>query len=42
MPSELTQIITKDKDKMPTYDTKLSKEQIAQLAGYVRELAKKH
>ncbi|MGC1417775.1 MAG: cytochrome c [Candidatus Acidiferrum sp.] len=40
--AELTQIITKGKNKMPAYETKLSKEQIAQLVGFVRELAKKH
>ncbi len=40
--AELTQIITKGKNKMPAYETKLSKEQITQLVGFVRELAKKH
>ncbi len=40
--AELTQIITKGKNKMPAYETKLSKEQISQLAGFVKELAKKH
>jgi mono/diheme cytochrome c family protein len=40
--AELTQIVTKGKNKMPAYETKLSKEQIAQLVGFVRDLAKKH
>ena len=40
--AELTQIVTKGKNKMPAYETKLSKEQITQVVGFVRELAKKH
>lgn len=40
--AELTQVITKGKNKMPGYECKLSKEQISQLAGFVRDLAKKH
>jgi mono/diheme cytochrome c family protein len=40
--AELTQIVTKGKNKMPAYEAKLSKEQIAQLVGFVRDLAKKH
>ena len=40
--AELTQIVTKGKNKMPAYETKLSKEQIAQLVGFLRDLAKKH
>ena len=40
--ADLTQIVTKGKNKMPAYETKLSKEQIAQLVGFVRDLAKKH
>lgn len=40
--AELTQIITKGKNKMPAYEAKLSKEQIARLVGFVRDLAKKH
>jgi cytochrome c6 len=40
--AELTQIVTKGKNKMPAYEGKLSKEQIAQLVGFVRDLAKKH
>jgi cytochrome c oxidase cbb3-type subunit III len=40
--AELTQIVTKGKNKMPAYEAKLSKEQITQVVGFVRELAKKH
>jgi len=40
--AELTQIITKGKNKMPGYEDKLSKEQITQLVGFIRDLAKKH
>lgn len=40
--AELTQIITKGKEKMQGYDGKLTKEQIGQLVSYIRELAKKH
>lgn len=40
--AELTQLVTKGKNKMPAYDTKLSKEQITKLVGFVRELSKKH
>jgi mono/diheme cytochrome c family protein len=40
--AELTQIVTKGKNKMPAYEGKLSKEQIAQLVGFVRDVAKKH
>jgi mono/diheme cytochrome c family protein len=40
--AELTQIVAKGKNKMPAYEAKLSKEQIAQLVGFIRELAKKH
>jgi cytochrome c6 len=39
--AELTQIITKGKEKMPSYDGKLTKEQIEQMVAYVRELGKK-
>lgn len=39
---ELTEIISKGKNKMPAYDTKLSKEQITKLVVYIRDLAKKH
>jgi mono/diheme cytochrome c family protein len=37
----LTTIVAKGKDKMPAYETKLSKEQIDKLVGYIRDLAKK-
>ena len=39
---ELIQIVTKGKNKMPAYESKLSKEQISKLAEYIRDLAKKH
>ena len=39
--AELNRIIAKGKNKMPAFDGKLKKEQIEQLVGYVRELAKK-
>jgi mono/diheme cytochrome c family protein len=40
--AELTQIITKGKNKMVAYEGKLSKEQIEQLVAQIRELGKKH
>jgi cytochrome c553 len=40
--TQLTEVVTKGKNKMPAYDGKLTKEQIEQLIAYVRELAKKH
>jgi mono/diheme cytochrome c family protein len=40
--AELTQIVTKGKNKMPAYEAKLSKEQIALVVGFARDLAKKH
>ena len=39
--ADLTQIITKGKEKMPAYDGKLTKEQIDQLVAHIRTLAKK-
>jgi cytochrome c6 len=39
--ADLKTIITKGKDKMPGYETKLSKEQIDKLVAYIRDLAKK-
>lgn len=39
--AELTTIIAKGKNKMPAYDGKLSKDEIAQLTAHIRELAKK-
>ena len=40
--AQLTEVLTKGKNKMPPYDGKLSKEQIAQLVVYIREFGKKH
>lgn len=40
--AQLTDVVTKGKNKMPAYDGKLSKEQIAQLVAYIREIGKKH
>jgi mono/diheme cytochrome c family protein len=38
---ELEAVIAKGKNKMPAFGGKLKKEQIEQLVGYIRELAKK-
>jgi mono/diheme cytochrome c family protein len=40
--AELSQIIAKGKNKMPAYEAKLSKDDIAQLTAHIRGLAKKH
>lgn len=40
--TELTEIVTKGKNKMPAYESKLSKEQIGKLVEFVREMGKKH
>lgn len=40
--AQLTEVVTKGKNKMPAYDGKLSKDQIAQLVAYIREFGKKH
>ena len=40
--AELTQIIAKGKNKMPAYDGKLTKDEIAQLSAYVKALGKKN
>lgn len=40
--ADLKGVITKGKDKMPGYETKLTKEQIDTLVVYIRELGKKH
>ena len=40
--AQLTEVVTKGKNKMPAYDGKLTKEQIGELVAYVRELGKKH
>ena len=39
---QITDIVTKGKNKMPAFDGKLTKEQIGQLVAYIRELGKKH
>lgn len=39
--AELTDIVTKGKDKMPAYKGKLTDDQIKQLVAYARELGKK-
>ena len=38
--AELTDIITKGKGKMPSYDGKLSKDQVADLVKWIRSLKK--
>ena len=40
--AQLTEVITKGKNKMPAYEGKLAKEQIGQLVAYIREIGKKH
>jgi mono/diheme cytochrome c family protein len=40
--AQITDIITKGKNKMPSFDGKLTKEQIGQLVAYIREFGKKH
>jgi cytochrome c6 len=40
--AQITDIVTKGKNKMPAFDGKLTKEQIGQLVAYIRELGKKH
>ena len=40
--AQLTEVVTKGRNKMPAYDGKLSKEQIGELVAYIRELGKKH
>jgi len=39
--ADLSVIIAKGKNKMPAYEAKLSKEDLAKLVAYIRELAKK-
>ncbi len=39
--AEILAVITKGKNKMPEYGSKLSKDQIAELEKYVRSIAKK-
>ena len=38
--AQLTEVVTKGKNKMPAYDGKLTKEQIGDLVAYIRELGK--
>ena len=40
--AELTLAVAKGKNKMPAYDTKLGKDDIAKVIVFVRELGKKH
>jgi mono/diheme cytochrome c family protein len=40
--ADLRTIIVKGKNKMPAYETKLTKEQIGELVACIRSLAKKH
>jgi len=40
--TQLIDVVTKGKSKMPAYDGKLTKQQIADLVAYIRELGKKH
>ena len=40
--AQLTDVVTKGKNKMPSYDGKLTKEQIGELIEHVRELGKKN
>lgn len=40
--ADLKGAIAKGQDKMPGYETKLSKEQIDSVVAFIRDLAKKH
>jgi|SRR6516162_1593955 cytochrome c6 len=40
--AQLTEIVTKGKNKMPPFGEKLSNEQVTELVAYVRGLAKRH
>ena len=40
--AQLVDVMTKGKNKMPAYAGKLTPEQMADLAAYIRELGKKH
>jgi mono/diheme cytochrome c family protein len=40
--ADLKALIAKGKDKMPAYETKLSKEQIDSMVVFIRDLARKH
>jgi mono/diheme cytochrome c family protein len=39
---KLISVITTGKNKMPSYDGRLNKDEIAELVAYIRELGKKH
>lgn len=39
--AELTQVISKGKNKMPPYDGKLSKDEIGKVVAFIREVGKK-
>ncbi|MGH9521208.1 MAG: c-type cytochrome [Terriglobales bacterium] len=39
--AEITGVITKGRNKMPEYGSKLTKDQIAELGKYIRSVAKK-
>ena len=39
--AQLTDVVTKGKNKMPAYDSKLTKDQIGELVAHIRELGKK-
>jgi mono/diheme cytochrome c family protein len=39
--ADLTEVITKGRNKMPPFGQKLKPEQIQQLVGYIRQLGKK-
>src|SRR5215467_11196680 len=40
--ADLTQIVSKGKNKMPAYEGKLKPEEIKDLVSYIRKLAKSH
>lgn len=40
--ADLCAIITKGKNKMPAYEGKLTKEQVAKVVAFIRDLSKKH
>jgi mono/diheme cytochrome c family protein len=40
--ADLKTVIATGKDKMPGYESKLSKEQLASVVAFIRDLAKKH
>ena len=40
--TQLTDVVTKGKNKMPAYGGKISQDQMGELVAYIRELGKKH